>query len=413
MLSDSEQMNSQVPVAGDIDIGLVGHVKIFNADTGELILDKKNAIHPQNMSRIIARALAREPNSFIHRIAFGNGGTVTDPTGQIIFNPPNDGRNGSWESRLYNETYSEIVDEDDVNFGSDPGSAEPGNIRTGGGAIPEDDPEGGGVTSQEVGSKSNVTISVFINKNEPTGQIASINDFGVEISERESTFIFDEIGLYSPGKQAAATSGYASINVGNKTSEDATLLLANTSYVMNYEIDGSTYVTNITTPASGSGTAGALTYGDLCQGLNDGSWIVSGDDFTTVATAFITDRSGGIAYPSIANKESYGLLTFQSLTTGSSSSVELFCNSVDTTDLFRAITNNLCVNVNVNVKPGRDAGVLNDTLTPENERERLLTHIVFPPITKTADVALNIVYTLTISVARTSDSRISQTLPLT
>lgn len=393
----------------DLNVSVIGHVNITDSDTKEVLLDKKNAIHPQNMSRIIARALAREPNAYIHRIAFGNGGTVTDPTGQIIFNPPNDGRNGSWESRLYNETYSEIVDELNPDFGSDLGSAEPGNERTGGGSVPEDDPAGGGVYSQEVGSKSNVVISVFLNKNEPTGQVATINDFGVEVDERESTFVFDEIGLYSPGKQAAATSGHSSVNVGNKTSEDISLLSPLATYTMTYAIDGQTYVTNVTTPAGGSGTAGAFTYGDLCEGLNTGSWISSGDDFTTVGYVFITDRTGGLSYSTIINKESYGLLTFRSLTTGSGSTVELFCNNGDPTDLFRNLTNGICANVNVNAKVGADAGVLNDTLDAENERERLLTHIVFPPITKTGDKALNIVYTLTISVARTTDSRVSQT----
>lgn len=393
----------------DLNVNVMGHVKITDADTNEVLLDKKNAIHPQNMSRIIARALAREPNSYIHRIAFGNGGTVTDPTGQIILNPPNDGRNGSWESRLYNETYSEIVDELSPDFGSDPGSAEPGNVRTGGGSVPEDDPAGGGVFSQEVGSKSNVVISVFLNKNEPTGQIATINDFGVEIDERESTFVFDEIGLYSPGKQAAATSGHSSVNVGNKTSEDIALLSPLATYTMTYAIDGQTYVTYVTTPAGGSGTGGAFTYGDLCDGLNTGSWISSGDDFTAVARVFITDRTGGLSYSTITNKESYGFLTFRSLTTGSTSTVELFCDSNNSTDIFRALTNNICANVNVNAKAGVDAGVLNDTIDSDNERERLLTHIVFPPITKTADKALNIVYTLTISVARTTDSRVIQT----
>lgn len=392
----------------DLNINVIGHVKITDADTNEVILDKKNAIHPQNMSRIIARALAREPNSYIHRIAFGNGGTVTDPTGQIIFNPPNDGRDGSWESRLYNETYSEIVDELSEDFGSDPGSAEPGNVRAGGGSVPEDDPAGGGVFSQEVGSKSNVVISVFLNKNEPTGQISTINDFGVEIDERESTFIFDEIGLYSPGKQADATSGRSSVNVGNKTSEDIALLSPLAPYTMSYAIDGRNYVTNITTPAGGSGPSGAFTYGDLCEGLNSGSWISGGDNFTAVGYAFITDRTGGLSYSTIANRESYGLLTFQSKSTGTNSTVQLGCEAGSSTDLFNNLTGGACANVNVSAVSGANAGFLNDTLNPENERERLLTHIVFPPITKTGDKALNIVYTLTISVARTTDSRVSQ-----
>lgn len=392
----------------NLDVTAIGHVQISYADTNEMILDKKNAVHPQNMARIIARALAREPNSYIHRIAFGNGGTITDPTGQIIFNPPNDGRNGSWESRLYNETYSEIVDETNINFGSDPGSAEPGNIRAGGGAVPEDDPEGGGVRSEEVGTKSNIIITMFINKNEPTGQINTINDFGVVIDDAESTFIFDEIGLYSPGKQAAETYAHTSVNVGNRTSDSVSLLTANTSYVFQYVINENTYTTTIATPAGGSALDGKFTYGDLCEGLNSGSWIASGDDFSQYAYVYITDRNVGVTYPSIYNKESYGFLTFQPVDSGADTSIEIICGS-PSNDLFKVLTNNICANVNVNQVSGVDAGILNDIITPENERERLLTHIVFPPITKTADKALNIVYTLTISVAKTVDSRFTQT----
>lgn len=388
----------------NLNINMSGHVKIWD-DEGNVLLDKFNAIHPQNMSRIIARALAGEQNGYIYRIAFGNGGTVTDPTGQIIFNPPNDGKNGSWESRLYNETYSEIVDARSPDFGSDPGSAEPGNIRAGGGSVPEDDPEGGGVVSQEVGTKSNIVISVFLNKNEPSGQFSSVNDFGVSISDREKTFIFDEIGLYSPGKPAAATSGHSSVNVGNKISTDILLLSPNADYSMSYVVDGLSRITNIRTPAGGTGAGGALTYGDLCEGLNSGNWIVSGDTFSDYAFMFITDRTGGVNYPSIANKESYGYLTVQSLSTGVNSSVLLNCNESSATDLFKNITANICSNVNVNNVTGSDAGVINDTIDPSNERERLLTHLVFPPITKVANKALNIVYTLTVSVARTTDSR--------
>lgn len=392
----------------NITFQVIGHVRVTDADTNEIILDKKNAIHPQNMARIIARALANEADSYVHRIAFGNGGTVTDPTGQIIFNPTNDGRDGSWDSRLYNETYSEIVDETNPDFGSDPGSAEAGNIRTGGGSVPEDDSTGGGVVSQEVGTKSNVVITVFLNKNEPTGQFSTINDFGVEIDATESTFVFDELGLYSSGLPAAATSASSSVSVGNKTSEDiCTTILPLTSYVLNYTIDTVPYTTNITTPAAGSGPSGEFTYGDICEGLNTGLWftpVTFGADLRLYMLVFITDRSGG-QYPSITNKESYGLLTFQNvLSTGATSLITLDCDNDDVNDFFRALTAQQCVaNVNVNMKAGQDEGSV-------NTRERLLTHLIFPPITKTADKALNIIYTLTVSVARSTDARIEQTV---
>ena len=51
-----------------------GHLHIED-DLGNVLVDKDNAIHPQNMARVISRALANESNYFIKEIAFGNGGT--------------------------------------------------------------------------------------------------------------------------------------------------------------------------------------------------------------------------------------------------------------------------------------------------------------------------------------------------
>lgn len=404
----------------DLGVSVAGHLLIKEHDGNQTttLVDKFNAIHPQNMSRIIARALANEQNSYIYRMAFGNGGTVTDPTGKVILNSPNDGTINGWEARLYNETYSEVVDESSSDFGSDPGSAEDGNVRVGSGSYSPTagDPDGG-VTSAEVGSKSNVIIRVFLSKDEPTGQVGTINDFGVAIDENEATFVFDEIGLYSPGKAAAATSGSTSVDVGNKTSDDIMNLDVGTVYQMRYTVNGSPYTTEVTTPAGGSHTSGALTFGDFCEGLNTGDWVTGGADFNTLALAYITDRSNG-GYPSITDMESYGLLTFKTLATGINSGtltgeeIDLDCDSTPDDlflNLFDAAEGYCAAKLNVSKFLGGAAGVQNDAATQSNERERLLTHIVFPPITKSGDKAVSIEYTLTITVSKTKDSRVVQT----
>jgi hypothetical protein len=51
--------------------------------------------------------------------------------------------------------------------------------------------------------------------------------------------------------------------------------------------------------------------------------------------------------------------------------------------------------------PGTAQGVQNNTLSPQTERERLLTHIIFSPVIKTKNRTITITYTLTIAVART------------
>lgn len=387
-----------------LEVKIDTRVLIKEQGTGKVLLDKSNAIHGQNMARAIARGLAREPNNFIKRIAFGNGGTFTDAAGFVVYNPTNV---DSWDSRLYNETYSEIVDELDIaNFGSDPGSAEPGNIRIGGGSVPSDDPVGGGVTSIEVGTKSNVVISVFINQNEPTGQIATQGELGEVIVENERCFAFDEIGLYTSGLPATDTSGYSSIDVGNKISSQDSGLQPNTVYNIPLQVDGVAYQCQISTPAGGSGISNAITYGDLCEGINTAAWITGGADISEFVFVKITDRSGGV-YPSIINEQTFGLLTFQSKSSGTVSSVVLECNS-QPNNLFNVLTNTICENVNVSAVVGQNAGVQNDPVNPANERERLLTHIIFSPIVKTADRGIQIEYTLTVSVAPTSDSVVSQ-----
>lgn len=389
----------------NIPIEISTRVIISDTETNEVLVDKSNAIHSQNMARVIARGLANEGNHYFYRMAFGNGGTFRDAGGNLVYNPPNDGRDGSWESRLYNETYSEVVDELDPNFKYDLGSAESGNIRPGGGSIPTDDPGGGGVVSQEVGSKSNIIATVYLNNNEPMGQTEAVYGPYTELTPDEQCFQFDELGLYSFGAPATATHGYLSVNINNATSETVTTLDPNTQYDISLVVDGATYLTNILTPAGGSGPSSQITYGDICEGINTGAWIIGGDQLNDHVLFYVTDRSGG-TYPTIIGKQSYGYFMVESKSLGSNSSVTLNCTSGSPNDFFNAITNNSCAIVNDNSSVGANAGVANDSNNPDNERERLLTHIIFNPILKTSHRQLKIVYILTVSVAKTSDSQV-------
>jgi hypothetical protein len=218
-------------------ISIDGHVLIKDLKTNTILLDSHNAIHSQNMARVIARALAHEENSYIWRVGLGNGGTTYSVDGSIIFKSPNDGSDGSgWESRLYNETYSEIVDDTSSLVGTDPGSADANNIRPGGGASPLDDPTPNSVVSQEVGTKSNVIITMYLNENEPASELASMNDQSQ--NPADLYFDFNELGIFSGTKQARDFSGYSSVNVGNKKASDVSTLATNTQYNMALNIDG-------------------------------------------------------------------------------------------------------------------------------------------------------------------------------
>ena len=160
-----------------------GHIKVED-DLGNVLVDKDNAVHPQNMARVIARALSNENNFIIHRIAFGNGGTEIDAAFNITFKTPNDGQppdTQTWESRLYNETYSEVIDDSNTALlGTDPGSAGPRvGTRPGGGGNPTDDPatvehvSGPGTRSRELGLTSEVVVVAVLNPSEPSGQLSN------------------------------------------------------------------------------------------------------------------------------------------------------------------------------------------------------------------------------------------------
>ena len=394
-----------------LPINVKGHVKIEN-DLGEVLLDKDNAVHPQNMARVIARALSREDNYWIHRIAFGNGGTEVDAAFQITYKQPNDGQppdSYTWDSRLYNETYSEIINESVGGglLGTDPGSAGPNaGQRSGGGADPSGDPSsiehvsGPGVRSNELGLTSEIVITSVLNPGEPTGQFLTDNQNPVE--DTESDFTFDEIGLYTTGYPASASAGYHNIDVGNRTSESDTGLALNTTYSFDVTIDGGTAQTiTFTTPAAGgSGPNSEILYGDLCEAINTGDtgWALGGTPAISGGVMSITDVTG--SFLSIVGAQTFGFLKVESSNLGAGSTVLLEVGGAGL-DLFASVNPPSGGTLQAAVA-GVDAGVQNDPVNSDTERERLLTHIIFSPVLKSANRTLTITYTLTASVARTA-----------
>lgn len=395
--------NNKQPVTHDeFSVNFSTRVLIDDPDTNEVYLDKSNAIHSQNMARTIARALSNEDNSIIYRIAFGNGGSFTDAAENIVLNPPNDGSGGEgWESRLYNETYSEIVSGPLV--GQDPGSVGPANTRIGGGAVPEEDSPANSVISVEVGRKSNVIASVMLNRSEPITQLPSTSGQDTIALPEEGAFNFDELGFYTPGKGAAAKPATLQLDVGGENSDS--LLPPSVprdpdTLSINMEIDGVQNFTTITIPSGGgSGPSGEITFGDLCEGFNTGAWL-SGSPINESVELLISNNSTTTTYPSILGAETFGNLLFRTTESpGPSKSLVADCISGS---FFEELGILGCASITET--PGDSVGVLNDPATPSNERERLLTHITFPPILKKANRSIRIRYILTVSVAQVSDT---------
>lgn len=92
----------------EIGLKCFGHVLIKNVDTGEILVDKFNAINFENMSIAIANSIADRSTGYFYSMAFGNGGSIVDSVGGITYLPPNvTGTN----AQLYNQTYVQIIDD--------------------------------------------------------------------------------------------------------------------------------------------------------------------------------------------------------------------------------------------------------------------------------------------------------------
>ena len=155
---------------------LQGHIKITDAKTGEVIVDKRNAIHYENMSISLAESLANAGQGTVYQMAFGNGGTSIDPTGIITYLTPNStGTNAS----LYNQTFIKVVDDRSVN---------------------NTDPARNKIESRHVSGTNytDIVVSCLLDYGEPSGQDAVDN-----ASDAISLYVFDELGLvsYSPSGQ--------------------------------------------------------------------------------------------------------------------------------------------------------------------------------------------------------------------
>lgn len=165
-------------------IHVQGHIKIFDPESGEVYIDKRNAIHYENISEAIAYTLANKGQNYIYEMHFGNGGTSVDPTGIINYLPPNVNTSNS---NLYNPTFAKIVDNTSA-LNADPTRNKmeirhvPGRVYT------------------------DIVISCLLDYGEPTGQAAFDNSTNLE-----DTYTFDELGL-----KARSTDGSSGLTTTGK-----------------------------------------------------------------------------------------------------------------------------------------------------------------------------------------------------
>jgi len=115
MKQEGEEMKNEKPEAVDehAGIGMNGHILIRDKETGEELVNKRNAIHYGNMANGVANALggnstARD-NAKIHFMAFGNGGTSVDTAGKVVYKSPRVSESFEASADLYSRSYSKII----------------------------------------------------------------------------------------------------------------------------------------------------------------------------------------------------------------------------------------------------------------------------------------------------------------
>ncbi len=163
-----EEPNTPFKETGGVH--MEGHIRIFDPESGEEYVNKRNAIHYENMSEALALSISNKTTGFIHEMAFGNGGTNVDPTGVITYLPANStGQNAS----LYNQTYYKVVD-DNSSLNTDAGRNK--------------------LTVSHISGNiySDIVVSCLLDYGEPSGQQAFDNT-----SNFNDTYTFDELGLKS------------------------------------------------------------------------------------------------------------------------------------------------------------------------------------------------------------------------
>ena len=145
-----------------------GFVKISDPVTGEVLINKKNAIHYENISVAMAQTLSDRNLGYIYEMAFGNGGSSVDPTGVITYLPPNTtGQNAD----LYNQTYAKVVNDN---------------------SAADTDPENNKMTVLHTSGNvyTDILVQCLLDYGEPPEQQAFDNS-----TNFNGEFVFDELGL--------------------------------------------------------------------------------------------------------------------------------------------------------------------------------------------------------------------------
>jgi hypothetical protein len=158
--------------------GFIKITDVSDQNNPVVLVDKKNAIHYENMSEALAFSLSNRGSNYIYEMHFGNGGTSVDPTGIINYLPPNV---NTQNADLYSPTYYKVVD-DTSESNTDPVRNKmevrhiPGTVY------------------------SDILVTCLLDYGEPAGQTAFDNN-----ATTTDLFAFDELGLKGWSAAGAGT----------------------------------------------------------------------------------------------------------------------------------------------------------------------------------------------------------------
>lgn len=167
-----------------------GHLKVFDPVTGQVLVNQRNAINPENLSIALVQSLGYAHTGPTTRVGpiyemhFGNGGTVIDSMGVITYKGSNiSGQNED----LYSPTFYKVVDGNDT--------------------VNNTDTTSNYITYEHINglSYSDIVVNCVIDYNEPSASDETFNLAGQSqdtldnASTFDGSFVFDEIGLKSKG----------------------------------------------------------------------------------------------------------------------------------------------------------------------------------------------------------------------
>lgn len=147
-----------------------GHIKIVDPESGEVFVNKRNAINFENMSKALAFSLAgltdssNREYSLLH-MAFGNGGVSVTGTGALSYRSTN---TGTASGTLYNQTFQKNISN----------------------SVEADAENSVQVAHTGGNTYSDIIITCTLGYNEPAGQDALDN-----ATTTDGTYVFDELGL--------------------------------------------------------------------------------------------------------------------------------------------------------------------------------------------------------------------------